>query len=118
MFCEKCGKEAKTSDKFCAHCGYALQNVNHDIKTSEHSVTEAERKKYRRRVWICVLGPFAGFILMTLLWGIMNLVFGSSDSVLYQFFTSTFIPLVFAICFLMFPVGIVLAIYYNLQGKM
>ncbi|MGN1113742.1 MAG: zinc-ribbon domain-containing protein [Oscillospiraceae bacterium] len=45
MFCKKCGKEIKDNSKFCAYCGYNINqlstdnssNININTKTNDHT---------------------------------------------------------------------------------
>ena len=43
MFCKKCGKEIKGSEKFCPYCGEKIEN-------SEEKVVEKEQKLDEQRI--------------------------------------------------------------------
>lgn len=120
MFCEKCGSQAKETDKFCANCGDSFAGAE---KAAQTEVLSADQKRrYKTRIWISLLSPVAVFVGIVLLLGVVNLIVGTTGSEVgetpnVQFINAVLIPLLFSLCILASPIGIVLAIYYGLKSK-
>lgn len=111
MFCEKCGKELSSADKFCAGCGNSLTQPT---TPSNILINPKTKSSYRKKAWLWGLGPLFVFIVTIIFWGVLNIYTESGgETDITTFITNIVLPFIFGITFLAFPLGIVLAIYYG-----
>lgn len=113
MFCEKCGNRLNEVDKFCASCGNPLHQ---SIKTV--SVTENDRRGYKRRGLIWLLSPVIVFVCILIIYALINVISQSSKpSPGFEFFDAVVIPLILGLAFISAPLTTAVSIYYFLKSK-
>lgn len=122
MFCEQCGAEVNENDKFCARCGRSFTGEQLAKGTPQvPKMSDEERRKYKKKAWIALLGPIGVFVGSIVLWGIINLLgsagLGHQEPTLLSVVGNVVVPLIFALCMLAFPIGVVFAIFFWIQSR-
>lgn len=108
MFCAQCGKEAVETSSFCDSCGKLHGGEGAQVAASP--IVEVVPARSKKWAWICLLGPGATFVGLIVLWGVINMLSAGSDSEVFLFINNMVTPILFALTFLAFPVGIIVAI--------
>ncbi len=101
MYCQKCGAEVKEGAKFCAKCGAA-----------QTSVVPASSAKSRKSALFFFIAPFALFIIILVVWGLVNILvttFGGASSGAFRVF-KLLIPFIILLNVLFVPTGIIIGI--------
>lgn len=57
--------------------------------------------------YLVAMAPFIGFVVLVVLWGVINLLGHSSSSGVFTFITNIVIPFLFGLCFLAIPICII-----------